>query len=66
MAADITIAINLPPDVWQVIRDRATQINCAPESVASSWLQHFVLHQPSPAEITAEITANLSDRRATS
>ena len=57
MAADITIAINLPPAVWQVIQDRARQLNCGPESIASSWLQHHVLHQPSPAETTA----NLSD-----
>ena len=57
MDADIAVCINLPPAVWQVIQDRARQLNCGPESIASSWLQHFVLHQPSPDE-TAAILSN--------
>ena len=46
MPSDIPVLINLPPDVWAVIQAAAHAKNHPPESTASAWLQHFVLHLP--------------------
>jgi predicted DNA binding CopG/RHH family protein len=41
---DIAITINIPPDVFEVIKARAKAQGVAWAAVASSLLQHIVLH----------------------